>query len=61
MSLQLVFAGLALLLAAAAALLLIIVIFKRDRQLPNLALAILLMLLAFGVWWTSIREPLAVP
>jgi uncharacterized membrane protein len=56
-----VFATLALLLAGAAALLLMVVIFRRERQLPNLALAIFLMLLAFGVWWTSIREPLAVP
>jgi len=61
LNLQLVFAGLALLLTAAAALLFIIVIFRRERQLPNLALAILLMALAFGVWWTAIREPLAVP
>lgn len=61
MTLQLVFAGLALALAAAAALLFILVIFRRDRQLPNLALAVFLMALAFGVWWTSIREPFAVP
>ncbi len=61
MNLQLVFAGLALMLAAGAALLFIVVIFRRDRQLPNLALAVLLMALAFGVWWTAIREPLTVP
>lgn len=61
MRLQLVFAGLALLLTAAAALLLVLVIFRRERQLANLALAVLLMALAFGVWWTSIREPLIVP
>jgi hypothetical protein len=61
LTLQLVFTALALLLAGAAAILLIVVIFRRERQLPNLALAVLLMLLAFGVWWTSIREPLAVP
>ena len=61
MSLQVLFAALALLLALGAALLLMVVIFRRERQLPNLALAILLMALAFGVWWTSIREPLAVP
>jgi hypothetical protein len=61
LNLQLVFAGLALMLAAGAALLFIVVIFRRDRQLPNLALAVLLMALAFGVWWTAIREPLTVP
>lgn len=61
MNLQLVFAGLALTLAAGAALLFIVVIFRRERQLPNLALAALLMALAFGVWWTAIREPLTVP
>jgi hypothetical protein len=61
MSLQLLFAALALLLTLGSALLLMVVIFRRERQLPNLALAILLMALAFGVWWTSIREPLPVP
>lgn len=57
MTLQLVFAGLALLLAAVAALLFMLVIFRRRRQLQNLALATLLMALAFGVWWTSVRQP----
>jgi hypothetical protein len=57
LTLQLVFAGLALLLAAVAALLFIVVIFRREGQLQNLALAVLLTALAFGVWWTSIREP----
>ena len=61
MSLQLLFAALALLLAAGAALLLMVVIFRRERQLANLSLAILLIALAFGVWWTSIRTPLPVP
>ncbi len=61
MSLQLVLAGLALLLAAGAALLFIVVIVRRERQASNLALAVLLMALAFGVWWTSIREPLTLP
>lgn len=61
MNLQLVFTVLALLLTGGSALLLIVVIFRRERQLPNLALAILLMALAVGVWWTSIRTPLAVP
>lgn len=61
MTLQLVFAGLALMLASAAALLFILVILRRGGQLQNLALALLLMALAFGVWWTSIREPFAIP
>ncbi|HEX9437518.1 MAG TPA: hypothetical protein VGA16_10230 [Candidatus Limnocylindria bacterium] len=61
MSLQLLFAVLALLLAVGAALLFIGVIFRRERQVPNLALALLLMALAFGVWWTAIRTPLTVP
>ena len=61
MTAQLLFAALALLLAAGAALLLIVVIFRRERQLSNLALAVLLMALAIGVWWTSIREPFSVP
>ena len=61
MSLQLLFAALALLLVVGAALLFIVVIFRRERQLPNLALALLLLALAFGVWWTSIRTPLTVP
>lgn len=54
-------AALALLLSALAAVLLMAVIFRRDRQLPNLAMATLLIALAFGVWWTAIRDPLAVP
>lgn len=48
-------------LAGGAALLFIVVIFRRERQVSNLALAVLLMALAFGVWWTSIREPLTMP
>lgn len=61
MTLQLLFAALALLLLLCAAVLLIAVIFRRERQLANLSLAILLMALAAGVWWTSIRTPLSVP
>ncbi|MBM4434268.1 MAG: hypothetical protein FJ028_04020 [Chloroflexi bacterium] len=61
MTLQLLFAGLALLLASAAALLFVLVAFRRERQLQNLALAVLLMALAFGVWWTAVRQPFAVP
>ncbi len=58
MSPQLLFVALALALAAAAALLLLLVIFRRERQLSNLALATLLIALAAGVWWTAIRTPL---
>jgi hypothetical protein len=61
MSLQLVFTILALLLTVGAALLLIVVVFRRERQLANLSLAVLLMALAVGVWWTSIRTPLPLP
>ena len=61
MSLLLLFAGLALLLVAVAAVLFIVVIFRRERQAANLALAIFLMCLAAGVWWTAIRTPLSVP
>jgi hypothetical protein len=61
LSLQLIFTVLALLLTAGAALLLLVVVFRKERQLANLSLALLLMGLAVGVWWTSIRTPLAVP
>ena len=61
MSLQLAFAVLALLLVAGAALLLIAVIFRRKHQPRDLSLAVLLMALAVGVWWTAIRTPLPVP
>lgn len=58
MSLQLLFAVLALLLAAVAAILLIAVIVRRERQLANLSLAVLLIALAAGVWLTSVRNPI---
>ena len=61
MSVQLLVLVLALLHAAGAAALLIVVIFRRERQFANLSLAILLMGLAFGVWWTAIRNPLPLP
>jgi len=61
MSLQLLFAVLAMALVAGAAVLLLVVIFRRDRQVANLSLALLLILLAVGVWWTSIRTPLPLP
>jgi hypothetical protein len=61
MSLQLIFTILTLLLTAGAALLLLVVVFRRERQLANLSLAVLLLVLAVGVWWTSVRTPLPVP
>jgi hypothetical protein len=61
MSLQLLFAVLDLLLVVGAGVLLLVVVFRRERQMANLALAVLLMALALGVWWTSIRTPLPVP
>lgn len=61
MSLQLIFTILALLLTLGAALLLLVVAFRKERQLANLSLALLLMALAVGVWWTSIRTPLPMP
>lgn len=61
MSLQLIFTILALLLIVGAALLLLVVVFRKERQLANLSLALLLMALAVGVWWTSIRTPLPLP
>lgn len=60
MDLQLVFTILTLLLTAGAALLLLVVVFRREGQLANLSLALLLMALAVGVWWTSVRTPLPV-
>ena len=61
MSLQLLFTILALALVAGAALLLVVVMFRREARFANLSLAVLLIALALGVWWTSIRTPLAVP
>ncbi|MBI2773841.1 MAG: hypothetical protein HYX56_05050 [Chloroflexi bacterium] len=60
MSLQLLFVILVLALIVAAGVLLVVVIFRRERQLANLALALFLIALAVGVWWTSIRTPLPV-
>jgi hypothetical protein len=60
MSPTLLFAILAIALVVGAALLLLLVVFRRERQLANLALAILLMVLAVGVWWSAIRSPLEI-
>jgi hypothetical protein len=58
MSLQLLFVVLALALVLGAAVLFIVVMFGRERRTANLFLAMLLLALAIGVWWTSIRTPL---
>ena len=54
---QLFFLVLDLTLIAAAALLLLIVLFRRGRGLSYFALAVLLIALAIGLWYTGIRTP----
>jgi hypothetical protein len=44
-------------LIAGAVLLLLAVIIRRGRGLSRLALAVLLILLAIGLWYTGIRTP----
>jgi hypothetical protein len=61
MTLQLIFVLLALALLFGAAALLLVYLFRRQRRASDLWLAVLLMVLAVGVWWTSIRTPLPVP
>ena len=48
-------------LVIAAAILLLLVLFRRARSLQYLALAALLIALAVGVWYTTIRTPVALP
>lgn len=48
-------------LVVAAAVLLLLVIIRKGPILQNLALAILLIALAAGVWFTSIRTPPVLP
>ncbi|OLE77832.1 MAG: hypothetical protein E6I40_08645 [Chloroflexi bacterium] len=48
-------------LVAGAMLLLLLVIIRRGPLVQNLALAILLIVLAAGVWYTSIRTPPTIP
>ncbi|MEK7860252.1 MAG: hypothetical protein AAB284_02725 [Chloroflexota bacterium] len=55
---QLLFVGLALALVGGAALLLFGVVLRRGRASTNLALAMFLIVLALGVWYTAIRSPL---
>jgi hypothetical protein len=54
---QLFFLGLDLALIGSAALLLLAVLVRRGRGLSYLALALLLIGLALGVWYTTIRTP----
>ena len=48
-------------LVAGAILLLLLVIIRKGPIAQNLALAILLIVLAAGVWYTSIRTPPTLP
>jgi len=41
--------------------LLLVVIVRRGRSMQYLALAALLIALAVGVWYTTIRDPAALP
>ena len=57
----LIFLGLDLALVAAALVLLLVVIIRRGRSPEYLGLAALLIVLALGVWYTTIRTPSALP
>ena len=48
-------------LVAGAAVLLLLVIVRRGQSMQYLALAALLIVLAIGVWYTTIRSPAALP
>ena len=48
-------------LVVGAVVFLVLVLLRRGRILPNLALAILLIVLAATVWYTSIRTPPPLP
>jgi hypothetical protein len=50
-----------LLLVVGAAIFLVLVIVRRGRIATNLGLALLLIVLAATVWYTSIRTPLPLP
>jgi hypothetical protein len=45
----------------AAVIFLLLVIVRRRNSLQYLGLATLLIALAFGVWYTTIRNPVALP
>ena len=48
-------------LVTGAGILLLLVIIRRGRSVQYLALAALLIVLAVGVWYTTIRAPAALP
>jgi hypothetical protein len=48
-------------LVTGAAVLLLVVIIRRGRSVQYLALAALLIVLAVGVWYTTIRSPAQLP
>ena len=48
-------------LVAGAGVLLLLVIARRGRSVQYLALAALLIVLAVGVWYTTIRSPVSLP
>jgi len=50
-----------LVLVAGAAIFLVLVIIRRGRIATNLGLAVLLIVLAATVWYTSIRTPPPLP
>jgi hypothetical protein len=50
-----------LVLVVGAAIFLVLVIVRRGRIATNLALAVLLIVLAATVWYTAIRTPLPLP
>ena len=54
---ELFLVALDLALVAAAVLLLLAVLIRRGRGVSHVALAILLIVLAIGLWYTGIRTP----
>jgi hypothetical protein len=44
-----------------AGVLLLVVIIRRGQSIQYLALAALLIILAVGVWYTTIRSPVSLP
>jgi hypothetical protein len=61
MSVALLLLILDFILVAGAALFLVLVIVRRGRIATNLALAVLLIVLAATVWYTAIRTPPPLP
>ena len=61
MSAALLLLALDLVLVAGGAIFLFLVIARRGRIATNLALALLLIVLAATVWYTAIRTPLPLP